>query len=125
MPTEITKLKNTTPAGDYDSTDELIIGKNNIYQLRFLVVAGSLLALLVLTVIAGNNGGRYLDSATDVLGLQPKPKGLQIDRNFGAPTCEAPGGCPFRSVINSPPYNEKNHYYIGCCCDCFDCYPCV
>jgi len=63
MPTENTSLKNTTPAGDSSTTNEMVIGKNNTYQRTFLIVAGSLLALLVLIVVAGTSGGQHLESS--------------------------------------------------------------
>jgi len=48
MPTENTSLKNTTPAGDSNTTNAMVIGKINTYQRSFLIVASSLLALLVM-----------------------------------------------------------------------------
>jgi len=64
MPTEHTSLKNTTPAGDSNTTNEMVVGKSKIYQRSFLIVAGSLLALLVLIAIAGTSGGQHLKSST-------------------------------------------------------------
>jgi len=64
MPTEHTSLKNTTPAGDSNTTNEMVVGKSKIYQHSFLIVAGSLLALLVLIAIAGTSGGQHLKSST-------------------------------------------------------------
>eukprot|EP00751_Fragilariopsis_kerguelensis_P046009 CAMPEP_0170996812 /NCGR_PEP_ID=MMETSP0736-20130129/12469_1 /TAXON_ID=186038 /ORGANISM="Fragilariopsis kerguelensis, Strain L26-C5" /LENGTH=119 /DNA_ID=CAMNT_0011423347 /DNA_START=122 /DNA_END=484 /DNA_ORIENTATION=- len=63
MPTETTSLKNTTPVGDSNATNEMIIGESNTYQRTFLIVAGSLLALLVLIVVAGTSGGQQLQSS--------------------------------------------------------------
>mmetsp|Transcript_36478 Transcript_36478/g.41293 ORF Transcript_36478/g.41293 Transcript_36478/m.41293 type:complete len:123 (+) Transcript_36478:60-428(+) len=63
MPTENTSLKNTTPAGDSNTTNEMVIGKINTYQRTFLIVAGSLLALLVLIAVAGTSGGQHLQSS--------------------------------------------------------------
>merc|ERR1712161_169747 len=62
MPTENTFLKNTTPAGDSNTTKKMVIGKINNYQRSFLIVAGSLLALLVLIAVAGKSGGQHLQS---------------------------------------------------------------
>jgi len=62
MPTENTSLKNTTPAGVSTTTIEMAIGKINKYQRSFLIVAGSLLALLVLIAVAGTTGGQHLQS---------------------------------------------------------------
>jgi len=63
MPTENTSLKNVTPAGDSNTTDEMVIGKINTYQRTFLIVAGSLLTLLVWIAITGTSGGQYLTSS--------------------------------------------------------------
>ena len=64
MPTENTSLKNTTPAGDFNTTNDMVIGKINTYQRTFIIVAGSLLALLVLITVAGTSGGHRLNSST-------------------------------------------------------------
>jgi len=63
MPTQNTSLKNTTPAGDSNTTNKMVIGKINTYQRTFLIVAGSLLALLVLVAVAGTNGDQHLQSS--------------------------------------------------------------
>jgi len=63
MPTEKTSFQNTTPAGDSSTTNEMVIGKINTYQRTFLIVAGSLLALLVLIAVAGISGGQHLKSS--------------------------------------------------------------
>ena len=63
MPTENTTLKNTTPAGDYNTTNKMVIGKINTYQHTYLIVAGSLLVLLVLITVAGTSGGQHLQSS--------------------------------------------------------------
>jgi len=56
--------KNITPAGDSNTSDDSVIVKGkNTYQSRFLIVAGSLLALLVVIAIAGPSGGQYLKSS--------------------------------------------------------------
>ena len=60
MLTEITHLKNATPAGpagDSNTAVEKVIGKSNTYQRTFLIVACSLLACNVLIVIAGKAAG--------------------------------------------------------------------
>eukprot|EP00751_Fragilariopsis_kerguelensis_P035118 CAMPEP_0170938576 /NCGR_PEP_ID=MMETSP0735-20130129/21296_1 /TAXON_ID=186038 /ORGANISM="Fragilariopsis kerguelensis, Strain L26-C5" /LENGTH=43 /DNA_ID= /DNA_START= /DNA_END= /DNA_ORIENTATION= len=43
MTNENTSLKNTTLAGDSNTTHGMVIGKSNTYQRTFLIVAGSLL----------------------------------------------------------------------------------
>jgi len=66
MSTEHTSLKTTnTPVGDSNTTNEMIIGNSNTYQRPFLIVAGSLLALLVLIAGAGTigGGGHHLQSS--------------------------------------------------------------
>ena len=62
MPTEDTSLKNTTPAGDSNTTNEMV-GKINTYARTFLIVAGSLLILLVLIAVQGTSGGQHLQSS--------------------------------------------------------------
>jgi len=64
MPTENTSLKNTTPAGDSNTSTEMVIGKINTYQRTFLIVAGSILALLVAIAVASTSGGHHLQSST-------------------------------------------------------------
>ena len=64
MPSENTSLKTVTPAGESCTTDEtVIIGKINTYQRTFLIVAGSLLALLVLIAVTGTSGVQHLQSS--------------------------------------------------------------
>ena len=65
MSTENTLLKNTTPAGDSNTTNKMVIGKINTYHRTFLIVAGSLLALLVLFASAGTNSGQHLQSSVN------------------------------------------------------------
>jgi len=64
MPTESTSLKNATPAGDSNTADDRVIWKSNTYQRSFLIVAGSLLALLVWIAIAGTTSGPYFQSSS-------------------------------------------------------------
>ena len=63
MSNENTSLKNITPGGDSNTTNEMVIGKINTYQRSFLIVTGSLLALLVLIAVAGTSGGQHLQSS--------------------------------------------------------------
>jgi len=63
MSTENTSLKITTPDGDSNTTNEMVVGKINNYQRTFLIVAGSLLALLVVIAAAGTRGGQHLQSS--------------------------------------------------------------
>merc|ERR1712238_328888 len=63
MLSENTSLKNTTPAGDSNTTNEMVIGKINTSQHTLLIVAGSLLALLVLIAVTGTSGGQHLQSS--------------------------------------------------------------
>merc|ERR1711865_1227896 len=65
--TENTSLKITALDDDSTTTSEMVIGKSNTYQRTFLIVAGSLLALLVLIVVAGTRGGQHLQlSANEI-----------------------------------------------------------
>eukprot|EP00751_Fragilariopsis_kerguelensis_P008669 CAMPEP_0170797142 /NCGR_PEP_ID=MMETSP0733-20121128/25383_1 /TAXON_ID=186038 /ORGANISM="Fragilariopsis kerguelensis, Strain L26-C5" /LENGTH=50 /DNA_ID=CAMNT_0011147845 /DNA_START=89 /DNA_END=238 /DNA_ORIENTATION=- len=48
MLNENTSLKNAATAGDSNTTNKMVIGKIITYQRTLLIVAGSLLALLVL-----------------------------------------------------------------------------
>ena len=64
MPTENTSLKTTTPAGDSNTTNEMIIGNSNTYQRTFMIIAGSLLSLFVLIAVAGTSGDQHLQSST-------------------------------------------------------------
>ena len=64
MLTEHTHLKNAAQAGDSNAADEtVVIGKSNTYQRPLLIVAGSLVAFLVLIAVAGTSGGQYLQSS--------------------------------------------------------------
>merc|ERR1712238_230620 len=65
MPTENTSLKITAPAGDSYTTYKMVIWKINAYQRTLLIVAGSLLALLVLIAVAGPKGGHHLQSSAN------------------------------------------------------------
>jgi len=60
MSNENTSLKIVTPAGDSNTTHEIVIGKSNTYQRPLLIVAGSLLTLLVWIAVAGTNDGQHL-----------------------------------------------------------------
>jgi len=64
MPTENTSLKNTTPAGDSNTSTKMVIGKINTYQRTFLIVASSILALFVVIAVASTSGGQHLQSST-------------------------------------------------------------
>ena len=64
MNTETYQNKKFTPAGESNTTHEMVIGKSNTYHCSFLIVAGSLLALLVLIAVVGTSGGQHLRSST-------------------------------------------------------------
>eukprot|EP00751_Fragilariopsis_kerguelensis_P005590 CAMPEP_0170786438 /NCGR_PEP_ID=MMETSP0733-20121128/17607_1 /TAXON_ID=186038 /ORGANISM="Fragilariopsis kerguelensis, Strain L26-C5" /LENGTH=105 /DNA_ID=CAMNT_0011132293 /DNA_START=85 /DNA_END=399 /DNA_ORIENTATION=+ len=64
MSTENTSLKNTTPAGDSNTSTEMVIWKINTYQSTFLIVASSIYALLVVIAVASTSGGQHLQSST-------------------------------------------------------------
>mmetsp|Transcript_22313 Transcript_22313/g.25575 ORF Transcript_22313/g.25575 Transcript_22313/m.25575 type:complete len:127 (-) Transcript_22313:136-516(-) len=63
MPTENTSLNNVFPAVEFKTIDDMVIGKSNTYQRSFLIVAGSLLALLVWAAVAGKSDGQPLKSS--------------------------------------------------------------
>jgi len=63
MPTENTSLKNATPAGDSNTTNEMVTGKMNTYQQTFLIFAGSLLTLLVWIAVTGKSGDQHSKSS--------------------------------------------------------------
>jgi len=63
MPTENTVLKHVTPAGDSNTTDDMVILKSSTYQRFFLIVAGSILALLLWITVAGTTSGQHLQSS--------------------------------------------------------------
>ena len=65
MPTENTSLKNTTLAGDSNTTNEMVIGKINTYQRTVPIVAASLLALFVFIAVADTSGGQHLQSSVN------------------------------------------------------------
>jgi len=64
MSTEKTHLKKDTAAGNSESSDVVVIEKISIYQNRFLIVVGSLLATwFVIVAVAGKrNGGQHFES---------------------------------------------------------------
>ena len=66
MNTETYQKKKETTTGDFNSkkTEEMNMGKINTYQRTFLIVAGSLLALLVLITVAGTSGNQHLQKST-------------------------------------------------------------
>jgi len=113
MSTENTSLKNTIPAGDSKTTNEMVIGKINTYQRTFLIVAGSLLALLVLIAAAGTSGGQHLQSsvheiAEDAMALAD----YQVDSTNLAHTNNI---IDLASVSGNDEVGKP-----GCRCDCFD-----
>ena len=67
MPTENTSLKTTTPAADSNTTHEIFVGKRNTYQRTCLIVAGSLLAMLVLIAGTSKSSRQHLQSSAHVV----------------------------------------------------------
>merc|ERR1712238_236002 len=49
--------------GVSNTTNEMVIGNVDTYQRTFLIVAGSLLALLVVIAAAGTSGSQHLQSS--------------------------------------------------------------
>jgi len=105
MATENTSLKDTTPAGDSNTSTEMVIGKINTYQRTFLIVAGSILALLVVIAVAGASGDQHLqstayenvDGAVVHLDYQVDSASLALTKNvFGSDAVsENPENCCF------------------------------
>jgi len=102
MPTENTSLKNTTPAGDSNTTNEMVIGKINTYQRTFLILASSLLALLVLIAVVDTSGGQHLQSsaheitngAVALADYQVNSANLALTKDiFGLGAAENDEGC--------------------------------
>jgi len=75
MFTEITQLKNDTPAGDSNTTAEMVVEKSNTYQRQLLIVAGSSLATLVLTAVTCKTAGYSLVYTGDFA----KSRGALVD----------------------------------------------
>jgi len=122
MPTENTSLKNTTPAGDSSTTNEMVIGKVNTYQRTFLIVAGSLLALLVVIAVSGKSGGQYLQSSAQ----EKSPLTHDI---FGVDTEKfAPPTSPYYKDIVGMDVGSDNEEAVGytpapCGPNCSNCCP--
>jgi len=108
MPTENTSLKNTTTAGDSITTNEMVLGKSSTYQRTFLIVAGSLLALLVLIVVAGTSGGQHLQSSThEMTDGAVALEDYKVDSTNLALTKDIFG-------LGAISENEEGWYDIGC-----------
>jgi len=105
MTTENTSLNHTTPAGDSNTTNGMVIRKINTYQKTFLIVAGSLLAMLVLIAVAGHSGGggdQYLTVTEIAKGGASTLAEYQVDTTNsalakdifdGVETGDCPCGC--------------------------------
>jgi len=131
MPTEHTSLKITAPAGDSTTTNELVIGKSNTYQRIFLIVAGSLLASLVLISVVGTSGGHYLQSSTAheiskgavaFVDYQVDSTNVALTKNiFGLAAFSEKDGCPNEYC---KAYTNKNPCCCGGSCLCGWCVDC-
>jgi len=124
MPTENTSLKNTTPAGDSNTTNEMVIGKINTYQRTFLIVAGSLLALLVLIAVASTSGGHQLQSSVHEIAkgvgafadYQVDNANLALSKDiFGYAASENNGGCNNDDKEKHCCYKPNQGTYSGNC----------
>jgi len=116
MSTENTSLKDTTPAGDSTTINELVIRKIDTKQHTFLIVACSLLAFLVLIAVAGTSGGQFLTlSATEIAkGSTGALAEHQVDTTNSGFTMDIFG-------LNDLSKNDE-----GCgdyCCSGYDCCP--
>merc|ERR1712161_104020 len=113
---ENTSLKNTTPAGVSNTNTQMAIGKINTYQRSFLIVAGSLLALLAFIVVAGTIGGQHVQSSAheDARGAVALVD-YQGDTTNVALTKDIFG---FNAVAEN---NEVCCSELGVCCSCNGC----
>jgi len=126
MPTENTSLKNITPAGDCNSkSEEMDTGKTNTYQRTVLIVAGSLLALLVLVAVAGHSGGdgdggHYLKSSAAEItkGGAGALAEYQVDTTNSALTNDIFG---LGAVSENDEGNGCCYGAPGCCVGCALC----
>jgi len=89
MTAENTPLKNIITAGDSNpKTDEMNVGKGNTNQHPFFIIAGSLLALLVLIAVVSKSGSQLLQSSAYKIEEWPKYRksGSQLlnDEGVGA-----------------------------------------
>jgi len=89
MTAENTPLKNIITAGDSNpKTDEMNVGKGNTNQHPFFIIAGSLLALLVLIAVVSKSGSQLLQSSAYKIEELPKYRksGSQLlnDEGVGA-----------------------------------------
>jgi len=114
-------LKNATPAGDSNTTNEMVIGKINTYQRTFLIVAGSLLSLIVLIAVATKKDGQHLESsayeiaesAAALADYQVDSANLALTKDIfglGAVSQNDVGRCPIPCPF--------------CCCPILNCGPC-
>jgi len=138
MPTENTSLKKTAPAGDSTTTNEMVIGKINTYQRTFLIVGGSLLALLVWIAVAGTSGGQHLqssahetaegavaladyqvDTANDIFGLGALSGNDKVGGGCGC-FCNGGSGCHCHGHCGCFSCSDPGFcdYNIPWCCDC-------
>jgi len=119
MPTEKTSFQNTTPAGDSSTTNEMVIGKINTYQRTFLIVAGSLLALLVLIAVADTSGGQHLQSSThEITNGAVTLAEYQVDSDNLALTKDIFGTSAVSSENDEGPI--RKHLCRNCECKTYD-----
>jgi len=111
MSTENTSLKNITPIGDSNTTNEMVVGKINTYQRTFLIVAGSLLALLVWIAFTGTSGGQHLQSSVNE--ISNSAGALESNNMFGL-------GAEGDSVS----YEHCTCTHCNCKCGCLYCWLC-
>jgi len=129
MSTESTHLKKIPPAGDSNTTNELVIGKGNIYQRSFLIMTSSLLVLLALVAVRGKWGGQHskfsaheFEKGASVLaGYQATTANSALIKDIfgiGAVSeiqdgCVSPLPCPWGDIC---PCGKS-----GCCNNCHGC----
>jgi len=120
MSTENTSLKNTTPAGDSNTTNEMVIGKINTSQRTLLIVAGSLLALLVLVAVTGTSGGQHLQSSVNDIaeGAGALADYQEDSANFALITDIFGSGANYDDHLDDDSYSW---YYANDKAGCTDC----
>jgi len=110
MPTENTSLRNFTPAGDCNTTDDTVIGKSSTYRRPILIVAGSLLGVLLLIAVAGQSDGQHSKSSA-----------YEFAEGTSALTVYQLGSANLALNNNIFGLGAVSENDEGCSCDCCDC----
>jgi len=111
MSTESTHLKKIPPAGDSNTTDELVIGKGNIYQRSFLIMTSSLLVLLALVAVRGKWDGQL-----SKFSAHEFEKGASVLADYQAATADS---ALIKDIFGIGAVSEIPDG--GCCNNCHGC----